>query len=211
MWRSDSLPTSHSKFSLVLFNHEVRNQLQKLGSICLNTEDINQYITAPDLKQLLVNDDDHKKIQRKLFMFASNVPGTKLYRANKWHEFKSTWIFNSYINKIHPTIYPTGSIFEYHDSRLRIMSSQYVSCFDGNTKDDRYLVLTDNTYFQSTVQRYKDVVSTFIALKMEIWYNIVMKSINNVVSTMITKEFASSWGSMYYYSSNYTDHTLDLQ
>ena len=72
------------------------------------------------------------------------------------------------------------------------MSSQYVSCFDGNTKDDGYLVLTDNTYFQSTVQRYKDVVSTFIALKMEIWYNIVMKSINNVVSTMITKEFASS-------------------
>ena len=58
MWRSDDLLTSHPIFSLVLFNHKVRNQLQKLGSICLNTKDINQYITAPDLKQLLGNDED---------------------------------------------------------------------------------------------------------------------------------------------------------
>ena len=37
MWRSDGLPTSHPTFPLVLYNHKVRNQLQKLGSICLNT------------------------------------------------------------------------------------------------------------------------------------------------------------------------------
>ena len=42
MWRSNGLPTSHQTFVLVLYNHKVRNQLHKLGSICLNTEDINQ-------------------------------------------------------------------------------------------------------------------------------------------------------------------------
>ena len=89
MWRSDGLPTSHPTFALVLYNHTVRNQLHKLESVCLNTEDINPYITVPDLKQLWYNDDDHKKLQRKIFTFASNAPGTKPYWANKRHEFKS--------------------------------------------------------------------------------------------------------------------------
>ena len=56
---------SHPTFALVLYNHKVRNQLQKLGSVCLNTENINPYITVPDLKQLWFKDNDRKKIQRK--------------------------------------------------------------------------------------------------------------------------------------------------
>ena len=43
MWRSDGLPTSHPIFALIIYNHNVRNQLHKLGSVYLNTEDINQY------------------------------------------------------------------------------------------------------------------------------------------------------------------------
>ena len=30
LWRSDGLSTRHPKFVLVLYNHKVRNQLQKL-------------------------------------------------------------------------------------------------------------------------------------------------------------------------------------
>ena len=41
MWRSDGLLTSHPTFALVLYNHKIRNQLQKLGSVSLNTENIN--------------------------------------------------------------------------------------------------------------------------------------------------------------------------
>ena len=88
---------------------------------------------------------------------------------------------------MHSTIFHTGSIAGYHDSWLCILLSQYVSCIDGNTKDDGELVLTDNTHFQTTVQKYKHVVTNFIASKMEKWYNIVMKNIHNVVSTMIKK------------------------
>ena len=62
MWRSDSLPTSHPTFTLVLYNHKVRNRLQKLGSVSLNTENINPSITVPNLKQLWYNDDDRKKL-----------------------------------------------------------------------------------------------------------------------------------------------------
>ena len=50
MWRSDDSPTSHPTFTLVLYNKKVRNQLQKLGSVYLNTENINPYITVHDLK-----------------------------------------------------------------------------------------------------------------------------------------------------------------
>ena len=68
---------------------------------------------------------------------------------------------------MHPTIFHTGSIAKNHDSWLRILLSQYVSCIDGNTKDDGDLVLSDNKHFQSTVQKYKHVVTYFLASKME--------------------------------------------
>ena len=60
---------------------------------------------------------------------------------------------------MHHSIFHTGSIAEYHDSWLCILLSQYVSCIDGNTKDDEYLVLIINTYFQSDVQKYKHVMT----------------------------------------------------
>ena len=44
MWRSDGLSTGHLTFVLVLYNHKVRDQLQKLASVCLNTENIDIYI-----------------------------------------------------------------------------------------------------------------------------------------------------------------------
>ena len=75
-----------------------------------------------------------KKVQRKLFTFASNIPRTKPYWVSKCREFKSISFLHSYIDKMHPTIFHTGSIAEYHDSQLRILLSQYVSCIDGNTK-----------------------------------------------------------------------------
>ena len=38
---------------------------------------------------------------------------------------------------------------------------------------------------------------------MEIWFNIILKNIHNVVDTMITKEFASSRDAIHYHSLNY--------
>ena len=104
-----------------------------------------------------------------------------------------------------PTIFYTGSITEYHKSLLRILLSRYVSCIDGNSNADGQLVLNNNSHFTSSVQKYKQVVTHFLASKMEIWYNIVMKNIHNVVDAMITKEFASSRGAIHYHSLNYTD------
>ena len=53
----------------------------------------------------------------------------------------------------------------------------------------------------------KHVITNFLALKMEIWYNIVMKHVHNVVSTLATKEFASSRRDVHYHSLNYTDQS----
>ena len=205
MWRSDGIPSSHPTFALVLYNHKVRNQLHKLGNVCLNTEDIDPNSDIQALQSLWENDEDRMKLQRKLFTYASNVPGTKPYWVAKCHEFKSTSFYHSYIKKMHPTIFHTGSIAEYHDSWLRILLSRYVSCIDGNSNADGQLVLNNNSHFTSAVQKYKQVVTHFLASKMEIWYNIVMKNIHNVVDAMITKEFASSRGAIHYHSLNYTD------
>ena len=108
---------------------------------------------------------------------------------------------------MYPPFFHTGSISEHYDSWLRILLSQYVSCIDGNTKDDGDLVLSDNTHFQSAVQKYEHVATNFLDSKIEIWYNIAMENIHNVVSTMITKEFASSRGAIHYHSLNYTDQS----
>ena len=68
MWRSYGLPTSHPTFALVLYNHKVRNQLQKLGSVCLNSKNINAYTTVDDLKLFWANDDDRKKLQKNCLL-----------------------------------------------------------------------------------------------------------------------------------------------
>ena len=142
---------------------------------------------------------------KTFFTFVCNVFGTKPYWVARYHEFKSLLFFHSYINKMHPTIFHTGSIAEYHDSWLRILLSRYVSCIDGNSNADGQLVLNNNSYVTSTVQKYKHVVTHFLASKMGICYNIVLKSIHNVVDTMITKKFATSRGVIHYHSLNYTD------
>ena len=90
MWRSDGIPSSHPTFALVLYNYKVRNQLHELWSVYFNTEDIDPNSNIQELQNLWKNDDDKKKLQRKLFTFASNVPGTKPYWVAKCHEFKST-------------------------------------------------------------------------------------------------------------------------
>ena len=161
MWRSDGVPASHPTFSLVLYNHKIRNQLHKLGSVCLNTEDLDPNYTVEELKLLWENDGNRKNLQRKLFTYASNVPGTKPYWVAKCHEFKSTSFFHSYINQMHPTIFHTGTIAEYHDSWLRNLLSQYVSSINGNSVTDGEKVLSDNSHFTSAVQKYKHVVTHF--------------------------------------------------
>ena len=93
---------------------------------------------------------------------------------------------------MHPTIFHMGSIAEYYDSWLRILLSIYVSCIDGNSNADGQFFLNNKSHFTSAVQMYKHVVTHFLVSKMEIWYNIVMKYIHNVVDAMITKEFESS-------------------
>ena len=211
MWRSDGVPASHPTFSLVLYNHKIRNQLHKLGSVCLNTEDLDPNYTVEELKLLWENDGNRKNLQRKLFTYASNVPGTKPYWVAKCHEFKSTSFFHSYINQMHPTIFHTGTIAEYHDSWLRNLLSQYVSSINGNSVTDGQKVLNDNSHFTSAVQKYKHVVTHFLASKMEIWYNIVMKNIHNVNAVLISKEFASSRGSIHFHSLNHTDQSEDIE
>ena len=111
-----------------------------------------------------------RSCRKKRFTYASNVPETKPYWVATCHEFKSTSLSHSYINKMHPTMFHMGSI---------------------SANADGQLVLNNNSHFTSAVQKYKHVVTHFLASKITIWYNIVMQNIHNVVDAMITKQFAS--------------------
>ena len=62
-------------------------------------------------------------------------------------------------------------------------------------------------HFQTVIQKYTHIITNFLASKMEIRYNIIMENIQNVVYTMITKEFASSRDAIHYHSLNYTDQS----
>ena len=52
MRRSDGISSSHPTFALVLYNHKVRNQLHKLGNVCLNTEYIDLNADSQELQNL---------------------------------------------------------------------------------------------------------------------------------------------------------------
>ena len=69
---------------------------------------------------------------------------------------------------MHPTIFHTGSIAEYHDSWLCILSSQYLLYIDCDTKFDEDLVIDDSTCFESIFQKYEHFVTNLFVLKREI-------------------------------------------
>ena len=87
-----------------------------------------------------------------MLTFASN-PRPKPYWVSKQHKFKSISFFHSYINKMYPPFFHTGSISEHYDSWLRILLSQYVSCIDSNTK-----------YYEDLIKRISKVLLRNISM-----------------------------------------------
>ena len=101
MWRSDGRPTEHPTFSLVLYNHKTKIALQKQGSYCINTSEIDPNITMEELRNSTNESEQRKAIDtlvRKANLFSSNIPGTTQYWSSTRNEFRSTHMYHSYIN-----------------------------------------------------------------------------------------------------------------
>ena len=97
-------------------------------------------------------------------------------------------------------MFHTGSLAEFHEYPLRHLLHLYTSKLSGlpcNYSDD---IISKEEIFHNAVQKYKTVVTHYLASKQEIWIALFMKPIYNVDGGLLTYEFAKSRGAIHYHS-----------
>ena len=210
MWRSDGVPAKHPTLALTLLSVKMRMLLQKAGTYVVNTEGIDIDTTCEDLKTAAPGDDLSKQVKELLaraHTYTSNVPGTKSYWESQFHSFRATSVHRSHIEKDAPAFFHTGSIAEYHDYGLRMLLQKYVNCLSNpNPLLDGNKIQNDDKVFALAVQTYKQVVTHYLAAKMEIWMTKFMASVYGVTGGNIAIEFAKSRGAIHYHSVLYSRH-----
>ena len=203
MWRSDGRPTEHPTFSLVLYNHKTKMALQKQGSYCINTSEIDPNITMEEIRNS-TNDSERRKavdaLVRKANLYSSNIPGTTQYWASTRQEFRATHMYHSYINNLTPNIWCTGSLAEFHEFPLRLLLSKYVAKLDGYITADANAILEDEDAFKKAVQKYKTIVTHYLASKMELWFALVLGPIFSIEDWILVFEFALSRGGIHFHA-----------
>ena len=66
--------------------------------------------------------------------------------------------------------------------------------------------LTDDKIFLKYVQHYKNIVTLYVATKMEIWMALFMKPVFGVTGGFLSYEFASSCSAIHFHSNLYTKY-----
>ena len=212
MWRSDGIPASHPIFSLVLYNHKIRDSLHKQGRFVLNSTDIDLNTTLDEIRNSEEGaplDNMVKNLEKKIHTYSSNIPCTPAYWRNTRYEFKATTLFNSYINKKEIRIFHTGSLAEFHEWNLRVLLHKYTSSLTYYDHNEVANVLNDDTLFVKNVQKYKNVVTHYMASKFELWNAFVLKPIFDVDGGLTSNEFAKTRGALHYHALNSTDSDVD--
>ena len=203
MWRSDGIPASHPTFSIVLYNHKIKSSLQKQGQYVVNISSVDPSVTVNDIKQAK-DSDALKKQSAALFkqahLHASNVPGTNSYWRGTRFEFKAANFYNSYINKREISLFHTGSLAEFHEHPLRYLLHNYTAKLNGLPDGYSDAILSNDDTFIDAVQKYKTVVTHYLAAKMEIWMGHFMKPVYEVDGGQLVFEFAKSRGAIHFHS-----------
>ena len=202
-WRSDGLPSAHPTFSLVLYNHKLRNSLQKQGFFVLNSSDVDTNIKLDEIK----NAPPHSNISNlvtsllsKLTVHSSNIPCTRKYWQNTRFEYKALTFYNSYINKNEVSMFHTGSLAEFHEYPLRVLLANYVSKLSFHDNDEFSEILHNDQAFSKAVQKYKHIVTHYLASKFELWNAFMLLPIYGIDLCLSTFEFAKSRGAIHFHS-----------
>ena len=209
MFRSDGIPVSHPTFSLVLHNHKMKKQLQGLGRHVLNTSNMDPNITADKLVEMW---DDKKSGREELFnrlhTHSSNVAGTKSYWLAQRFSFKSTIFYRSYIKDEELSYFHTGSVAEFHEPWLRLLIYQYLCQLDNPTikENDVNNILSDDSIFLKYVQKLKNIVTLYVAVKMEIWMALFMKPVHGITGGLLSYQFAPSRGAIHWHCNLYSEY-----
>ena len=97
-------------------------------------------------------------------------------------------------------MFHTGSLAEYHEYSLRVLLSKYTAKLTSLPPDYSDMILVDDATFNDAVQKYKHVVTHYLAAKMEIWMALFMKPVYNVDGGLLTFEFAKTRGAIHFHS-----------
>jgi hypothetical protein len=203
IWRSDGVPAGHPTWAIVLNNHKMKMSLQKQGSYVISTADVDPTTTLADVHNATTGDELDRAVSNMMKtarMHASNVPGTTPYWESTRFEMKAINFHNSYILERDISIFHTGSLAEYHEPWLRNLLSRYTAKLDSLPPGYSQEILDNDAVFNKAVQKYKHVVTHYLASKMEIWTGIYMVPIYDAVSGSLTFEFAKSRGAIHYHS-----------
>ena len=207
MFRSDGAPASHPTFALVAMNHKMKQQLQGQGQFALHTSDMNPNMTGEELLKIWDDKEgERKNLFTRLHQYSSNIVGTDPYWKSTRFSYKATTFFKSYIHKQELSLFHTGSIAEFHEPWLRFLLSKYISMIEhpNISKDHPTEILTDDKVLMKYVQCYKNIVTMYFAVKMEIWMALFMKPVHGVEGGLLSYEFAASRGAIHYHCILYT-------
>ena len=140
-----------------------------------------------------------QKLVKKLHLHSGNIPCTRSYWRSTRMEFKATTFFNSYINNKEVSYFHTGSLAEFHEYHLRLILHNYVSSLNNVSDGDNINIIHDDNQFHCAVQKYKNVVTHYMASKFELWNAYVLKPIFGIYCGISTHEFAKTRGALHFH------------
>jgi len=114
------------------------------------------------------------------------------------------------VKKQEVSIIPTGSLAEYHEYALQNLLSLYTAKLTGLPSNYSDLVRPDATFIDA-VQKYKRVVTHYLASKMELWMAIFMKPVFGVTDSNVAMDFAKSRGAIHFHSTSHCTSELQEQ
>ena len=112
---------------------------------------------------------------------------------------KAINFYNACIHDKHLSIFHTGSLAEFHEPPLRTLLAKYVSAIK-NDESYSYDIMNDDKEFNLAVHKYKNIVTHYLASKMEIWFGTFFGPIYDIHDGSLMHEFARSRGAIHYHS-----------
>ena len=202
-WRSDGVPSAHPTWSIVLYSYKIQTALQQQGSYSMSTAEIDPSTTLQEISAPTSEASLKKAVSvllKNARMHSSNIPGTTPYWHTTRYEMKAIHFYNSYINDEHLSIFHTGSLAEYHEPALRQMLYNYTRKLDNKTEEEAREILDDDRTFFLAIQKYKNIVTHYLASKMEIWFGTFFCVLFDVKNISLTFEFAKTRGAIHFHS-----------
>ncbi len=122
-------------------------------------------------------------------------------------ELQATIFYLSYIEDKDVNMFVTGSLAEYHEFNLGHLLSNNIKLLSPPPSDlDHITILTDNSQFNTAVQRYKNIVTHYLACKMEIWMTLFLRPVYGIESGSLSFEFAKSRGCIHYHATMHSEN-----